>query len=107
MLLSNTISKLHDMKLGVMAASFQKQMDDKAVTELNFDDRFSMLVDAEWIARKNNRLKRLIRKADFAYPGASLEDIEYHDDRKLDKTLISRLSDCPFVDDYHKHRFSR
>ena len=101
MLLSNTISKLHDMKLGVMAASFQKQMDNKAVTELNFDDRFSMLVDAEWIAHKNNRLKRLIRKADFAYPGASLEDIEYHDDRKLDKTLISRLSDCSFVDDYH------
>lgn len=64
------------MKLSVMAASFQKQLDDRACAELNFDDRFGMLVDAEWTSRKNNRLKRLIRKADYSFPGACLEDIE-------------------------------
>jgi len=101
MLQNNTISKLHDMKLSVMAFSFKKQLDDKATAELSFEDRFGMLVDAEWTARKNNRLKRLIRKADYAFPGACLEDIEYHDDRRLDKSLITRLGTCTYVADCH------
>lgn len=101
MLQNNTISKLHEMKLSTMAGSFQKQMDDKATAELSFEDRFGMLVDAEWTSRKNNRLKRLIRKADYTFPNACLEDIEYRDDRKLDRPLITRLGTCNYVDECH------
>jgi DNA replication protein DnaC len=101
MLQNNTVSKLHEMKLSVMAKSFQNQMNDSAVAELGFEDRFSMLVDAEWTARRNNRLKRLMRKAEFEYPGASIEDIEYREDRGLDKTLITRLASCTYVDERH------
>jgi len=101
MLNNNTVSKLHEMKLSVMAKSFQNQTNDSAVAGLGFEERFSMLVDAEWTARKNNRLKRLIRKADFEYPGASLEDIEYREDRGLDKALITRLASCTYVDERH------
>jgi len=101
MLQNNTVFKLQEMKLSVMAASFKKQLDDKAVSELSFEDRFSMIIDAEWTSRKNNRLKRLIQKADYVFPGASLEDVEYHADRKLDKDLITRLGDCTYIDDCH------
>lgn len=100
MLQNNTISKLHDMKLSAMATSFQKQLEERSMSELSFEDRFSLLVDSEWTTRKNNRLKRLIRKADYAYPGACLEDIEYHADRHLDKNLITRLGTCGYVNDY-------
>ena len=85
----------------MMAKSFQNQMNDSTVVELGFEDRFSMLVDAEWTARKNNRLKRLMRKAEFEYPGASIEDIEYREDRGLDKVLITRLASCTYVDECH------
>ena len=101
MLQNTTVTKLHEMKLGMMAASFQAQLNDSATSELSFEDRFGLLVDAEWVSRKNNRLKRLIRKADFAFPEACLEDIEYHADRKLDKALITRLGICHFIDEYH------
>jgi DNA replication protein DnaC len=101
MLQNNTVSKLHEMKLSTMAVSFQKQLDDNTATELSFEDRFSMLVDAEWTSRKNNRLKRLIRRADYTFPSACLEDIEYRDDRKLDKALITRLETCNYVDECH------
>lgn len=101
MLNHNTVAKLQEMKLGTMAASFQKQLSDNVTSELSFEDRFGLLVDAEWTARKNNRLTRLIRKADYAFPNACLEDIEYHADRKLDKTLIARLGSCGYVDDCH------
>jgi len=101
MLQNNTVSKLHEMKLGVMAKAFQSQAEDSAAAGLSFEDRFSMLVDTEWTARKNNRLKRLIRKADFEFPGASLEDIEYREDRHLDKALITRLAGCTYVGEHH------
>lgn len=101
MLQNNTIEKLHEMRLSVMAKSFRNQLEDSTVADLGFEDRFSILVDAEWTARKNNRLMRLMKKADFEYPGASLEDIEYREDRGLDKTLITRLASCNYVDENH------
>jgi hypothetical protein len=52
MLQNNTITKLHEMKLSTMVKSFQNQLDDSAAAELGFEDRFSMLIDAEWTARK-------------------------------------------------------
>ena len=101
MLDNNTASKLHEMKLSVMATTFQKQLADSAASGLSFEERFGLLVDAEWASRKNNRMKRLIRKADYTFPGASLEDVEYHADRRLDKGLIIRLSTCGYVAECH------
>ena len=101
MLGNNTVSKLHEMKLSAMATAFRDQLEEKVYADLSFEERFGLLVDAEWTSRKNNRLKRMVRKADFALPGASLEDIEYHADRKLDKALITRLGTCGYVQDCH------
>ena len=97
MLNNTTVSKLHEMKLGVMAGAFQKQMADQAFADISFEERFGLMVDAEWASRKNNRLTRLIRAADYAFPAACLEDIEYHADRQLDKTLITRLGTCNYL----------
>lgn len=97
MLTENTVSKLHEMKLSVMAQSFREQMTNHELMGLSFEDRFSLIVDAEWASRKSNRLNRLIRSAEYAIPGASVENIEYLPDRKLDKALISRLASCAYV----------
>ena len=101
MLDNNTVSKLREMKMGVMATVFQRQLADKVVAELSFEERVGLIVDAEWTSRKNNRLKRLIRSAGFSMPEACVEDIEYHPDRELDKPLILRLSTCNFVEEHH------
>jgi DNA replication protein DnaC len=101
MLNNNTASKLGDMRMGVMAAAFQKQLSDISMAELSFEERVGLMVDAEWIARKNNRLEKLIRGAGFAMPEACVEDIEYHSDRALDKALITRLSTCNFIEERH------
>ena len=101
MLDNNTVRKLHEMKLSAMAAAFQKQLQDSSFADMLFEERFGMLADAEWTARKNNRLKRLIRSADYAFPNACLEDVEYHADRRLDKALIARLGTCGYIDEFH------
>ena len=55
----STIDKLIEMRLTAMADVFRSQMDDPAMKEVPFEDRFGMLVDVEYSNRKNNRLKRL------------------------------------------------
>ena len=101
MLDNNTINKLHEMKLSVMASSFHKQLEDNSMNELSFEERFGLIVDSEWISRKNNRLARLIKNAGYAFPDACLEDIEYRADRKLDKAQIARLGTCNYIDECH------
>lgn len=101
MLDNNTVTKLHELKLSTMAASFAEQLQSNGMVSLSFEERFGLLVDAEWLARKNNRLKRLIRNADYALPGACVEDIEYHADRHLDRAMIARLATCNYVQECH------
>jgi len=101
MLDNNTVSKLREMKMGAMAAAFQRQINEKGEPALSYEERVGLIVDAEWTARKNNRLKRLVRNAGFSVPEACLEDVEYHPDRQLDKPLIARLGTCNFVEERH------
>jgi DNA replication protein DnaC len=96
-----TISKLHDMKLCAMAEAFRQQMKESAMNTLSFSERFGLLVDHEWDTRKNNRLRRLIRKADFPISGACMEDIEYRADRKLNKEALLQLSTCSYIKEKH------
>lgn len=101
MLTENTITKLHEIRLGVMAEHFRRQSLNPAMNEMAFEERFGMLVDAEWASRKSNRLKRLVKNAQYAISNACVENIAYHADRKLDKSLIQRLSNCSYIHENH------
>ncbi|OEF97216.1 IS21-like element helper ATPase IstB [Desulfuribacillus alkaliarsenatis] len=94
-----TVTKLHEMRLSAMAETFIKQTSSQEYQDLSFEERFGLIVDMEWARRKNNKLLSLIRKAEFRYPQASIEDIEYHADRKLDKGQILRLSTCAYIEE--------
>ncbi len=101
MLNDNTVSKLHEMRLSVMAQAFHDQMKESSFAEMSFEERFGLLVDVEWAARKSNRMIRLIRNADYAISNACIEDTEYHPDRKLDKAQIARLAACNYIQECH------
>src|SRR5215469_3307538 len=87
------------MKLSAMADNYRQQMKDSKMNELAFSERFGLLVDHEWVTRKNNRLKRLIHKSGLSISGACMEDIEYKSDRKLDKEQLLQLSTCSYITD--------
>ena len=61
MLTETTITKLREMRLSVMASALKDQMSDPQFRNMAFEDRLGLLVDAEWNARKNNHLQKLIR----------------------------------------------
>ena len=95
-----TIDKLIAMRLTAMSDAFRNQIVDNKMQEVDFEERFGMLVDIEYTSRKNNRLKRLIRNADLEQSNASIMDINYTSGRKLNKGLITRLATCEYISDY-------
>ena len=102
MMNNSTIEALKAMRFSAMAAEFERQLGDPAAySMLGFEERFALMVDAEWNRRQQNRLARCIREAHFAAPGAMIEDIEYHEDRRLDKTQILRFATCKYIEDGH------
>ena len=96
MLKSQTIEKLKDMKLKIMAEMFSS--DDKELSGLSFEDRFSLMVERQWLARRNAKIKRLLASARLGIPDACIEDIYYTDERILDKKLIASLSTCAYIE---------
>jgi DNA replication protein DnaC len=101
MLTNNTIMKLQEMHLGVMANALKDQLTDAAYVDMCFEDRIGFLIDAEWSTRRSNRMTRLIKKADYAISDACLENIDYASGRSLDKSQILRLSTCNYILEYH------
>lgn len=89
---------LRAMKMTAMAAELERQAGDAAYRELSTEERFSLIVNAEWNRHQTNRINRLINAAHFAQPGATIEGVEYFEDRKLDKAQLLRLSTCKYIE---------
>ena len=100
MLNSPTMEKLRHMKLRGMADFFAEQMGDPAMRDLSFEDRFGLLVDAEYAKRKNAALQKLIANATLKTPSACVEDIEYLPDRNLNRDTMAKLSTCTYIEEH-------
>lgn len=96
-----TIDMLKEMKMTAMADEFANQLKDPSFNALSFEERLSVLVTAEWNRRQTNKVNRLIKAAHFSAPSATIEGIEYYEDRKLDKAQMLRLSTCRYIDEGH------
>jgi hypothetical protein len=60
MLNAPTREQLQALKLAAMATAWTEQQQQAEMTALAFDERFALLVDAEWRARENKRLTRAL-----------------------------------------------
>jgi len=101
MLNEPTIEKLKALKLEAMAEAWTRQQSSSEVAGLSFDERLGLLIDAEWLARENKRLTRLLRDAKLRLGAACVEDIEYSAKRELDKATIRQLASCRWVQEHH------
>jgi DNA replication protein DnaC len=101
MLNEPTLEKLAELKLHALARAWQEQQGKPEMAELGFDERFALLVDAEWLDRRNKRLARHLRDAKLRLSQACVEDIDYPPERKLDKKTIRELATCQWVEAHH------
>ena len=82
MINQSTLELLRSMKLTAMATELDSQLKDpQTYGTLGFEERLALITDAEWTKRQSNKLARYIKNAHFSASGASIEGIEYHEDR--------------------------
>ena len=100
MLTTPTLEQLHALKLGAMATAWNDQQGQPDVIALGFDERFGLLVEAEWRARENKRFTRALQEAKLKLPQACVEAIDYPARRELDKALVRQLATCRWVEEH-------
>ena len=97
-----TVKALRALRLPGMARELESQLEDpQRYKELSFEDRLALMVDAESSSRRKNTINRRIRDARLSESIASVEAIEYHEDRELDKNLITKLATCAYIRENH------
>ncbi len=100
MLREPTMEKLQTMRLGAMAAAWTEQQRSADTVALTFDERFAMLVDAEWMMRENKKMSRALKEAKLRIAEASIEGIDYPPRRELDKAVVRQLRTCTWVEQH-------
>jgi len=96
MLAQQTHDKLVQMRLHGMARCFHEYLDQGSPKKLSFEERLGMMVDREWDERQDRSLKRRLQLAKLR-ENACLEDIDYRHPRRLDRSVMERLSTCQWI----------
>jgi DNA replication protein DnaC len=91
-----TLKRMNQMKLFGMHQSFKGLVDTKGHQKLTQDELVNLLIQSEWEDRENRRIERSFRNARFRYQ-STMEEIDYEYQRKLDKNLLLRFTDCGFI----------
>jgi DNA replication protein DnaC len=100
MLNEPTMDKLRALRLDTFATAWGEQQKSSEMAKLSFDERLGLLVDAEWLARENKRLARLLKEAKLRLGQACVEEIDYPARRELDKAVVRQLATCRWVQEH-------
>lgn len=92
MLREPTMEKLYALRLAVMAMAWEEQEKDPKLRDLDFGDRFGLLVEAEHRARDNRRMARLLKQADLRIGDACMEDLKCGPERGLPASTVRQLA---------------
>jgi len=90
-ILEQTLSKMHTLKLHGMAEALTEQNQSTMYTELAFNDRLGMLIDREIAVRDNRKIINLLRGARLRHSTACAEEIDFRTPRGLTKEVIISL----------------
>lgn len=96
MLIQQTIDRLHELRLSGMAAALEEQRGRPDFSDLDFEDRLSLLLEREITCREDRRLARLLQLAKLHIP-AAVEDIDFRSPRGLDRSVVLRLGSSEWV----------
>ncbi|MEX2535181.1 MAG: IS21-like element helper ATPase IstB [Trueperaceae bacterium] len=96
MLMHPTFDKLKTLQLRGMAAALEDQARTPDIEALSFEERLGLLLDREETSRADRRLKTRLTQAKLRVQ-ASIEDIDYHAKRSLDKSLVLELGSCSWI----------
>jgi len=100
MLNHQTMDKLMALRLEGMAQGLEEQRRQADISQLDFEERFGLLVERQWLWRENRALAARLHHAQLKV-AASLEDIDYRHPRGLKRAQIDQLRASQWVADHH------
>lgn len=96
MILEETIDKLLQLHLKVMAQALRETMELPGASAISLEDGVALIVDREWSDRQNRRLATRLKQAKLG-TNACMEDVICSPTRNVDKATIRSLSTCGWV----------
>jgi len=96
---STTLEKMRKMKFFGMLRTFKTSIESGKIEKTTPDEMISNLIESEWDDRHNRSIERLLINAHFRYK-ASIEEINFHEDRTIDRNQMMRLGECSFISKY-------
>jgi len=90
MLNHQTMEKLLALRLEGMAQALEEQRRQADISQLDFEERFALLVERQWLWRENRALAARLHYAQLKV-AACLEDIDYRHPRGLKRAQIEQL----------------
>jgi DNA replication protein DnaC len=100
MLTHPTLEKLKTLQLRGMSAALEDQLRTPEIESLTFEERLGLLIDREETSRADRRLKTRLTHAKLRQ-NASIEDIDHHAVRNLDKRVLLDLATCSWIRKHH------
>ena len=99
MLPTQTLDKLHALRLEGMAQALEEQRRQPDITQLDFETRLGLLTERQWLWKENRALAARLKGAQLKM-AASLEDINYRHPRGLKRAQIEQLRATPWVPEH-------
>ena len=91
-----TLQRMQQMKLHGMHRSFSGVLESSMGNALSSDELLSQLIEAEYDDRQQRKVERLKKNAKLRY-NAQLEEVQYHQERQLDKVQVTRLAEGDYI----------
>lgn len=93
---NQTVEKLKQMRLVAMADLHLQHIKENRIEKLTADEYLALLTDHQWEDRQNRKIERLIKQATLKQP-ATLAEVDYTQNRNLDKNMFVRLGTLDFI----------
>jgi DNA replication protein DnaC len=91
-----TLDLLHELGLHGMAHDFRELAQNPEAGHLQHGEWLAILLEYEATLRRQKRFEARARTARLRHP-ASVEDIDYHAQRGLDRVLLLKLCGCDWI----------
>ena len=96
-MITDTLHQLRSLKLNSMADDLTHLIACPGNQIITTSELLSRIVDAEYRKKSETRIKGLIKRAGFNNPSASLDQIDYDQDRKINRNIIDQLHTNEYI----------
>lgn len=97
MLTPGLVERLSSLKLHGMAKALEDIQSNPSATDLDFEDRLTLMIDHEEAVRANRSLQRRLAIAKLRFPDAAVEDVDFRHKRCLSRTSFLALARCDWI----------